>query len=227
MNDVVDSVGPCLKAFLENVIRAEMPDCRYVFDPELSYETGIQRLRANNKMNELEGKEANKPLPLFIFKRTALMYPEEQQAPNMRSTHGSGFMKIANGKAAKYSFVHAEFSVDFLYVNPNMEMVERFEIAYLSKRGITGTTEFVVNLGDLGDFRYYLTWNDIIDVDMSTDTNYSKAIASTVKIRGFFFVFETEAKQILEIKQQIATFKQEVGITTADEVLSDITIVPP
>lgn len=227
MNDVVHSLGPVLKSFLDNVIRAEMPDCKYVYDPELSYESGIKRLRENNKMNQLEGKVANQPLPLFIFRRSALMYPEEAQAPNMRSTHGTGTMKTAHGVAVKYGFVHAEFSVDFLYVNPNMEQMEQFEIAYLSKRGVTGTTEFVVDLGDLGEFRYYLSWNDVIDVEVQSETNYFKGMASTVKIRGFFFVFESEAKQILQIKQNIATFNREIGMIKTDEVLSEITIPTP
>lgn len=227
MGDVVHSLGPVLKSFLDNVIRAEMPDCRYVYDPDLSYESGVQRLRANNKMNEIEGKNGNQPLPLFIFRRTALMYPEEGQAPNIRATHGTGAMKIADGVAVKYGFTHAEFSVDFLYINPNMEQMEQFEITYLSKRGISGTTEFPVDLGDLGEFKYFLSWNDVIDVEVQTEGNYFKGIASTVKIRGFFFVFESEAKQILEIKQNIATFKREVGMIKADEVLSEITIPSP
>ena len=227
MNDVVDSLGPVIKGFIDNVIRAEMPSCKYVYDPELSYESGVARLRANNQMNELEGANANQPLPLFIFRRTALMYPEEAQAPNVRSTHGKGAMRTDDGIAVQYGFAHAEFNIDFMYINPNMKEIEQFEITYLSKRGITGTTQFEVELAGLGSFMYYLTWNDVIDVEVQQEANYFKGIASTVKIRGFFFVFESRAKQILEIRNRIATFQRTVGMLKAEEVLKEDVILPP
>lgn len=205
-NDVVETKVAVLQAFLNDVIRKEMPNCAYVYDPELSYESGLKTLRNNNKMNQAY----QDPAELFIFRTTPLRHPDDGQAPNARSTHQNGVIKDPDGTATIYSAVHAEFDLEFLYCNPIMEEAQRFEVVFLSDDGISGTPEVDVKLGDLGYFKHYLKWEKLLDVTVNTADNYFKAYASSMRIRGYFFVFRGEGKVIKEIKNQVKTFTSDL-----------------
>jgi hypothetical protein len=203
-NDVVDTKAAVIVAFINDVLKKEMPNCSYAYDPDLSYETGMRILRDNNNMGtaQQDGKE------LFLYRVTALRHPDEGQAPNVRSTHQRGKLMLSDGKAATYSAVHAEFDLEFLYVNPSMEESQKFEITFLSDDGISGTPELTAKMGELGDFRYYLKWEKLLDITVNSNDNYYKAYASILKVRGFFFVFEGESKIIQEVKANINSYIQ-------------------
>lgn len=216
-NDVVETKAAVIVAFINDVLRKEMPNCSYAFDPDLSYETGMKILRDNNNMGtaQQDGKE------LFLYRVTSLRHPDEGQAPNVRSTHNRGKIMLSDGKAATYSAVHAEFDLEFLYVNPSMEESQKFEVTFLSDDGMTGTTDLTAKMGELGDFRYYLKWEKLLDITVNSNDNYYKAYASMVKVRGFFFVFEGESKVIHDIKANINSYIQN---TTTGIHLETVTV---
>jgi hypothetical protein len=201
-NDVVDTKAAVIVAFLNDVLKKEMPNCSYAYDPDLSYETGMKILRDNNNMGNAQQDGAE----LFLYRVTPLRHPDEGQAPNIRSTHQKGRVRLSDGVAATYTAVHAEFDLEFLYCNPNMEEAQRFEVVYLSDDGISGTPEVTARMGELGDFNYFLKWEKLLDITVNNQDNYYKAYASILKVRGFFFVFEGESKIITEIKTGINSY---------------------
>jgi hypothetical protein len=200
--DVVETKAAVIVSFINDVIRKEMPNCAYVYDPDLSYETGMQLLRDNNNSGQAvqDGQE------LFIYRVTSLRYPDETQAPNMRSSQNTGKIRLSDGKSAVYSAVHAEFDIEYMYVVPSMEEAQRFEVVFMSEDGISGTTDVQARMGELGDFHYYLSWEKLLDNTVNSNDNYYKAYASLVKVRGFFFVFRGESKIITEIKSKVNSY---------------------
>ena len=219
MKDVVETVAPVLQTIINDVIRFEMPSCNYVYDPDLSYETSLQRFRNNNTMNNT----TMEALPLFSFRRTALRYPDDGSAPNMRSTSHRGVQRLPDGGAVEYSAVHCEFDLDFLYINKFMQELEQFEITYMSEDGISSVKEITVTIPQLGDFKYFLAWSPLLDISDNTEDNFYKGLAGTLKVRGFFFVFRTESKQILEINANIRAFYESIA---ANDLIRTINIVP-
>lgn len=217
INDVVNTVGPVLKVIIDDVIRAEIQNCGYVYDPDLTYETAMKRFRNVNQMNNAK---VTAP-PLFVFKRSPLRYPDDVQSPNKRLIHSKNNLVTGEGSAVTYTCLHAEFDLDFLYISKNMEDIERFEITYLSEEGISGTREVTVNIPELGDFKYFISYNELVDLTVNIDDNFYKAVLSSMKVRGFFFTFRTEAKRILEVNANIRAFYDSIA---ANELLSTISI---
>lgn len=211
MYDVVDTVAPTIVSFVHNVIKAEMPACNYVYDPNLSYQTAIEEFRAQNNFEDRE----RSALPLFAYKRTPLRYVEDGLAPTKRVAQSRGKLRLDDGNVLTYTPVYAEFNMEFLYINPKMEEVEQFEITYLAEEGITGTREFDVELPDLGLFNYFVTWQpDLIDLEVQDEQNNYKALAGSCTIRGFYFTFRAESSIILNIKQRINTYLEDIQAST-------------
>jgi hypothetical protein len=203
MNDVVDTIGPVLQAFINDVVKEEMPNCNYIYDPQLTFESALGLFRQANNMENRDQTEVKDPLPLFAFSRSALKYPENTPALHRRAANNQGHYVTDNGDDVLYSMVYGEIELQFLYVNKNMKEIEQFEITYLANEGISGTKEITLNLPDLGDFNYYIEYDDLLDVDVNIDNLYFKSLAGTVKIRGFFFIFRSDAPLIKEINLDI------------------------
>jgi hypothetical protein len=196
-NDVVDTIGPVLATFLDDVIKTELSDAKYVFDPNLDYETAIKRFREDSQMNF----EIAQALPLFVFRRSVLRWPDDGVAPNRRFTSSKALVKdLVDGSAMIYTPIYGEFDLEFSYINKNIEDIERFEITYLSDEGISGTREFELDLPDLGTFKYYAEYNELQSLDINYENNYFKALVGTIKIRGMFFTFRSQSKIIKNIQ---------------------------
>jgi len=218
MNDTVETIGPVIQTFINEVVREEMPNCNYVFDPELGYESAIQLFRAKTS----EEGTIKDPLPLFAFSRGMLRYPENAPALHRRAANNIGVHQSEEGNHFTYSMVYGEIELQFLYINKNMKEVEQFEINYLSNEGISGTRKLTLNLPDLGDFNYHIEYNDILDVNIVRDDTFYKGVAGSLLIRGFYFVFRSEASVIKEINCSI--YQKRDNIVNGDVLLSSKTI---
>jgi len=213
MNDTVDTIGPVLQTFINEVVRTEMPNCNYIYDPELSYDTSIQLFRAKNA----ELGKTEDALPLFSFSRSALKFPENETALHRRTANNVGTFESDNGDHFSYAMVHGEIELQFFYVNKHMREVEQFEINYLANEGISGSREMTVNLPELGDFNYYIQYDDLLDVNINNEGTYYKGLAGTVRIRGFYFVFRSQVQVIKEINCSI--YEQNGEIINRDSLL--------
>jgi hypothetical protein len=102
-----------------------------------------------------------------------------------------------------------------------MREIEQFEITHLANEGISGTREITVNFPELGDFNYYIEYDDLLDVDLSIDNMYFKSLAGSIRIRGFYFVFRSDAPVIREINLDIYQKGKDI---VNGELLSSCTI---
>jgi hypothetical protein len=221
MNDVVDTMGSVLQTFINDVVKEEMPNCSYIYDPQLSYESALALFRQANNMEGRDQQNSKDPLPMFAFSRSALRYPELAPALHRRAANNKGHYINENGDEFLYSMVYGEMELQFLYINKNMKELEQFEITHLANDGISGTREITVNLPELGDFNYHIEYDDLLDVDLSIDGNYFKTLAGTIRIRGFYFIFRSEAPVIRSINLNIRQSGKDI-INSA--ILSNCTI---
>jgi hypothetical protein len=209
MNDVVDTIGPSLQVFINEVVKEEMPDCKFVYDPNLSYETAIKKLRENSQMNQ----DLSTALPLFVFRRSNLRWPEDGIAPNRRLTSAKAISRnLSDGKAIIYTPIFAEYDLEFLYINKNMEDIEKFEITYLSDEGISGTRQYVVRLPELGDFNHFAEYNELSSLEVNYEENFFKGLIGTIKIRGMFFTFRSESPIIKQISANYRSWLDSVDL---------------
>lgn len=190
-NDVISSMTHVLEAF-EDIVRCEMPSTSVIYDEEISYETGIKQLLANDSF----AGNSQDPLPLFIYNRTILR--DTEIGLGKRAKNFTGCLTV-NDKALLYSAAYGEFDLQFLYVTKNMQMAEAFEVVYNSNEGISGTRELTVNMGELGDFKYFLTYDELTDKPIEHENVSYKGVIGSLKVRGFYFTFRGEAGLIQEI----------------------------
>ena len=199
MNDVVSTPAIVLQTFINDVVIEEMPECNYVYDPELTFESAMALIRQKNNKLDRNALEAKPSLPLFAFSHSALKYPEDTIAMHRRVANSTGNYKSPEGNYFNYAMVYGELEVQFLYVNKDMKQLDQFAITYLSNEGISGTKQITVNLPELGEFNYYIDYEDVLDINVNIENVYYKSLAGTLRIKGFYFTFRSEASVIKEI----------------------------
>jgi hypothetical protein len=215
-NDVIKSMTHVMEVF-ENLVRCEMPGTSVIYDEELSYETGIKQLLANDDFSNSN----RDPLPLFIYNRTILRDTEHGLAS--RAKNLVGCQKV-NNQQILYSAAYGEFDIQFLYVTKNMQMSEAFEVVYNSNEGITGSRELTLGMGDLGDFKYFLTYDELTDKPIEHENVTYKGVIGSLRVRGFYFTFRGEAGLIQEINTNIYASRE---LNEKTELIASSQILPP
>jgi hypothetical protein len=217
-NDVITTMTHALMAF-EEMVKIEMPDVAVVYDEQLSYETAVEQIMANSNYNRNE----QRPMPFLAYNRTVLV--ESDTGIGKRSRTLLGNLKIGN-KRLIYSATHGEFEIQFFYCSTSIEQTEKFEVVYNSEEGITGSKELIVNMGDeIGEFKYYLDYQELTEKIIEKEDSYYKAIIGTIKVRGFYFTFRGESGVIEQINQKIYASKWTNPENKTDiEKIGDVTI---
>ena len=195
-NDVISTVTHSLCAF-ESLIRTEMPGQAVVYDEEVSYETGLKQFLSNSNYS---GNHEQDPLPIFIYNRTVLI--DSEYGLGKRAKNMTGCMRSGSGSLT-YGATYGEYEIQFLYVSKNIEMAEKFEVVYNSDEGITGSKEMTVKMGELGDFKYFLTYQDLTSKEIAHENVYYKGIIGSIKVRGFYFTFRGTSGIIEQINSTI------------------------
>lgn len=218
--DVITTVTHVLRAF-EDMVRTEMPNCRCIYDEELSYESALRAIYAQDNY---ENNAGNDPLPALAYNRTVLK--DAETPPGRRMKNNLGCIKIGtapNQQIVTYSATHAEFEIQFLYITKSIEMQEKFEVVYNSNDGISGTREIQVDMGELGSFTYYLTFDDLIQKDIIHEDVYYKGIIGSIKARGFYFTFKATNEIIKQINASIYVSRE---LNEKTELVASIEILP-
>lgn len=216
--DSVSTVTHMLLAF-EDKVSVEMPDTGVVYDQEFSYETGLATFIEKSNSNATQ----KDPNDLMIYNRT--ITEDSLLGIASRAKNTTGKLKIGDN-ILKYSCAYSEYDLNFLYVNHSLERAEQFETAYNAHSGISADKELVVNMGDLGEFKYFLTPLPLTDVTIAVDSGVTyKGIIGIIRVRGFFFVFEGASGVIKEIERNILSSRNLLD-PNESTIISTITIVP-
>lgn len=205
MEYVSSNMGLVLKAFLDATQASLYDEIHYVYDENLDYESALRNFRRNYSKEPF--------LPAFIFKRSVLKHQEmgiSKRASKLKVTDPM----VSDGVTPLYKIVQGRLDIPFLYVDERMERIEKFEILYLSERGMAKNKEIQVTIPDVNVFPYYVQYEDLEDKIVEHSENYYKGVSGNVIIRGSFLVFDDQYHPIIkEIKETIQTFYNEVFIT--------------
>lgn len=180
----------------ENCVRTEMPDTNIIYDEGLSYETAIKLFRENNDYqdNNLD------PLPLIAYKRT-VSRPSSERLLGVRSDAFRACTRDSEGNLLRYNVALIEFDLLFAYFAKDVELQDRFEIAFNTGQGLSELETFWVDYPEIGDVKYSIEWKDLEEYTINEDEgNHFKSIIGSATVRGFVFSFDDmpagEIKQI-------------------------------
>jgi hypothetical protein len=219
MADVLGGVTYILAAW-EDCVREEMPNTAVLYDDGLSYETAMKLFRDNNNnnLNTLD------PLPMLAYKRTVAK-PIEDHLLGKRADSKKACIRNANGELVRYNISYVEFDLLFAYFTKDVELQERFEIAYTNGTGISELETFQASYPEIGDVTYSMKWQELEEFTIQEDeANHFKSIIGSAKVRGFLFSFADKPQG--EIRSIDARFVSSPNLAEEDldELLSECII---
>jgi len=195
------------------MVHREMPNCAVIYDEQLSFETALEQLRTSSNFKSSDSNQ----LPLFAYNRTVLL--ETELGLGKRAKNEYGNIRV-NNQNLSYSSAYGEFEIQFMYISNSVEDTEKFEIVYNSNEGITGSKELIVDMPLLGQFKYFLEFQELGEKMIERDEVYYKAIIGSIRLRGFYFTFRGASKVIEQINQKIYA-SSNVTLKLKDEKISD------
>lgn len=206
---VISTVALVMESFID-LVKSEVSGVKVVYDENLSYESAVEKFRANN---ETTGEDTSF-YPMFAFRRSVLRHAEVA-GPGKRALSSRALMNLTakgqNEGSNVYRILHGEFDIDFLFITKSVRAMEEFEILYLGEEGISSKKEIEVPLEEIGGpLRYFATYLDLEDKQFESDQNYFKLIQGRVTVRGFYPVLRGTSKHILSIEARIRDFLTEV-----------------
>ncbi len=206
MSNVLTTIPLIIKE-LKSQIETKISDIKFAYDPILSYESGTRMLRSHNKYKGLKQKQ----FPMFLFNRSILRYQEQF---GKRGVHKAiDLATQVDYEASEYRTALGEFDMRFAFISPNMSEAEAFEIEYFSKEGIYNIKEVNINVPGLeGSFLYSLSWGDLEDVLIESDSWNAKTVTGTCKIQGWFVIFRGKTALIKNIYLDVYDYDTETVI---------------
>lgn len=213
-HNVVNTVTLTLEQVID-AVQTEIPEAKYVYDEQLSFESAAQKYRDDNNL----GVDNDDFYPMFAFRRSPLRHIEEGASRRAATCRARG--AVSNGSANVHRMMWGAFDLEFMYIVRDIETLERFEVSYLSEAGINGTKEVIVDLRSLTgeEMPFHLEWSILEDKEIVDLPTYYKAVRGTVIVKGFYFVLTGQKNVIMEINTKIQTF---LKVTLASNQ-----IVPP
>lgn len=207
MANVVTSIAFILDDLLTK-IKTVNTSLHHVYDEQLSVETGIQRFREFNNI-----ESATQPaLPLFIFKREHLQPTDLGRRANF-STLQQKSATVGNAVQSYQGFI-GKIVVSFIYVAPNMEDVDSFEVLYAMEKSINSIKEIEMNVAILGQWQYACVWSELEELIIQTEGIYHKALSGRVEIKGPLLAFDVSNKYILTVNSVVKSVSQSVDFST-------------
>lgn len=218
-DEVINSAAFVLKAFIDYVSE-EIPGLKFVYDEEQSYETTISSYRAKNNLQD----DPKDFYPMFSFKRSVLRHVDagagRRVASNLTRFNREDPPLNQPGLSDVYKVLHGSFDLDFMYITKSAKELERFEILYLTEEGISSKKELEVDLSHVvgGSLKYFVTYSrELSEKRFNSNDSYYKIVSGQATIKGFYPVFRTQSKHILQIYNKTLT---DLGILLNEEIIT-------
>jgi hypothetical protein len=198
---------------LLGMILSEFSNIKVVYDENLSYESAVSKLRADNLQNGTNFIVDQ--FPVFAFNRSVMRYSTE--GVGRRSVVATTFRRLNTinqpNTAQTYHCPHLEFDLNFLYFTKSTQKIEEFEILYLSEDGISQnkiiTLDLTPDLG--GSMQYFIDYKGKLDSKvLQLEKNYWKQVNGSIVVRGYFPVIQGQSAIITEIQKQIYNYQRTV-----------------
>lgn len=189
---------------LTDAIADTYNDVTIRYDPSLDYESGEQIARSQSRYEDRDSNSDNRELPLLLFNRSSLRRAElGGRGPS--TVYGSDEDRTKLDLDT-FTCIHGEYDFRFLYIDKNIESMERFEVDYISNNMIAGIQDCTVDLSgvDLGEWKYYVTWNpQLDDFTANSDNSSYVSISGSATVRGYFLSMTGTTPVIASINTKI------------------------
>lgn len=159
---------------------------RLVFDPSLGYEESIIGLRALRTMMEIQDV---KSFPLIAWNRSPVI-PEESLG--RRRVFPKGPHPTTPDGQRLYKSVFGQFEFRMIYISDNIPDIETFELLYATTSGVNSVKTITTTFPEIGDFDYFLTWEDLTDITFNKEGNVYIYIGASAIVKGGFVIFNDD-----------------------------------
>ena len=218
--DVVTPVALVMKDLL-NRYRVEMPDTSYVYEQSLDFEKALKKLIKNSQSNQDNTLNPVEALTSYgrvlMFNRTQLITSEVGQADRATATRSRVRIR-ENGEitsGATYNQAQGQFLLNFQYVSSQMSDLEAFEVAHITKTGLTGIQKIEVSFPDIkavigqDALQYIVDYEQLESLEVVVEGRKYFALAGSAKITGRYYSFQASTSIIEHINAEISTFYDE------------------
>lgn len=177
----ITTIALSIKHILDR-FRSSLPQLKFVYDENLSYETAVGKFRRDNNLSDSSAL----PFPLLAIRRSVLRWPEEGMSRRSVTHRG-----VQTDPTLFYKFVFAEFDVEFLFLHNQTFETEVFEINYLSELGISNDHEIEIELPELGVWKNYCHFKELQNKEFNDVSNFFQAISGMVTVKGTFLILDS------------------------------------
>jgi hypothetical protein len=203
-----------MNSFL-SAIQGVISDCSFKFDPSLTYEESIRGLRAIRSSLPISQEQV---FPLFTYSLGPIkkyqqgrrQFPIQKSADPLTDPHAKDFISRI-----------CEFDITWKMYYSDIINFTTFEIFYMVEKSVNDVKEITVTLPELGDFRYFITWKDVDQVEYHKQDNLYISAGGTCTMVGELLIgLDPPLSLITEINARLKD-----GVYT-DKVLDLIQITP-
>lgn len=205
--------------FWEEAVREELSNTAIIYDEGLSYQSALRLFRENNNYSD----NFQDPIPMLAYKRTPVR--PSDKVLGRRFKNKKACVRKDDGTLDIFNIVAAEFDILFAYFCKDIELQEKFEVSYEAELGISELKTLKVNIRDIGDVNFHFEWEDLQELTIQEDeANYFKSIIGSVKVRGFFFVFNRNEGKVINTIDAKFISSPNLSEEGLDELLSNCII---
>jgi hypothetical protein len=201
---VVSNIAPTVVGFV-NTLGRFTETMNSVYIEGLDYVAGMTKWRSENA-----GRPADNTYPIMMYERSVVRHTADGAGRRMVTQKvldpGAG----PDSPFQTFKSINGEIDIDFMLVNPDMNELENFEIAYTTEAGQQAQKKFSYQLPTLGVLTFYVKYGLLSSKTISTEGNHFKALAGKVTVKGFYFVATGTAPKITEIRASLRSLETRV-----------------
>ncbi|RXF04087.1 hypothetical protein [Pseudoalteromonas sp. PS5] len=178
-----------------------LPNVNAIFTPSLDYQDGLRAFRTANQKKQVIDPTA---LPLLLFNRSTInnndiyagrsghtLLAKKYRSENPLNPHQ------CQTAVDKYPVLFGDMTFKFMYITSSMEELERFEMLYSVAGGLREISAVSVDIPDIGQIEYKLTWKALQDFTVDVGDSATKSIGAEVIVRGPFIVSKNETLALI------------------------------
>lgn len=182
MATIVTTLAQVVGSLLSR-IKVLTPNANLIFDPSLSYESGVRALRIWDNMEPTTITTTQ--LPALFWNRSTLRRPASSLRHRNYTLRGNN--PLADGLSyGRYRSYFSEFDFSFLFCVDSIKELEIFEILYSGEYAINQDKTMTIDFGgDVGLLDYRLDWQPLDDLQIEVESSYYKAVGASCVVSGY------------------------------------------
>jgi len=180
MAEITTTLAHVVGAMIQR-IKILDPSVNVMYDPSLSYESGVRSLPIWDNVEP--SSITTTQLPALFWNRSVLRRPDGSLRHANHTLRGNSHEAY---RYSRYRGYFAEFDFSFLYCVDSLKDLEVFEILYSGEYALNVEKTISIDFGgDVGVLDYRLDWQPLDDLQIEVESSYYKAIGASCKVQGY------------------------------------------